>query len=503
VGVFVRRSGAPMTDGIPGFFTVDGFYHVLLPQLPTATRQVASESWVLGKQSEVDPNSPQVLNLQNDVVKLYTNDYAKQWDALLNDLDVQPLTSLPQAVQALYVLSSPQSPMRDLLAGITRQLKLTQAPPPAPGVAGLAAGATQAATAAASSAANSAASSLQGLFGQTNGPAPEPPGKAIETRYAPLIAFVGSGPGAPIDGALKLLNDLQQQLAQVANAGPGGAAPPPAGGADPAQLLQAEAARDPQPAQRWLVALAFSGNSQRSAGSKKAAAAAFNAPGGPASLCSQAVNGRYPFTASAPNGIPLDDFGRLFGPNGMINQFFNAQLRPFVDTSGSIWKAQPVAGVAPPVTPGDLAQFQRAAAIGELFFAGGGAQPSVRFDITPETLDAGAKQVTLELGGQSITYAHGPQRAISVAWPGAAGMDSARLVFDPPPSGGPPVLSATGPWALFRLFDQGTLQQSSSSERYTLTFHVGDRSASFDIRAGSVLNPFAPGMLHDFKCPNL
>ena len=503
VGVFIRRSGAPMTDGIPGFFTVDGFYKVLLPQLPTATRQVASESWVLGKQSEVDPNSPQVLNLQNDVVKLYTNDYAKQWDALLNDLDVQPLTSLPQAVQALYVLSSPQSPMRDLLAGITRQLKLTQAPPPAPGVAGAAAGVAQAATAAASSAANSAASSLQGLFGQTNGPAPEPPGKAIETRYAPLIAFVGSGPGAPIDGALKLLNDLQQQLAQVANAGPGGAAPPPAGGADPAQLLQAEAARDPQPAQRWLVALAFSGNSQRSAGSKKAAAAAFNAPGGPASLCSQAVNGRYPFTASAPNGIPLDDFGRLFGPNGMINQFFNAQLRPFVDTSGSIWKAQPVAGVAPPVTPGDLAQFQRAAAIGELFFAGGGAQPSVRFDITPETLDAGAKQVTLELGGQSITYAHGPQRAISVAWPGAAGMDSARLVFDPPPSGGPPVLSATGPWALFRLFDQGTLQQSSSSERYTLTFHVGDRSASFDIRAGSVLNPFAPGMLHDFKCPNL
>lgn len=127
----------------------------------------------------------------------------------------------------------------------------------------------------------------------------------------------------------------------------------------------------------------------------------------------------------------------------------------------------------------------------------------MRFDITPETLDAGAKQVTLELGGQVINYAHGPQRAISVTWPGAAGMDSARLVFDPPPSSGPPVLSATGPWALFRLFDQGTLQQSGASERYTLSFHVGDRQASFALRAGSVLNPFAPGMLHDFRCPGL
>jgi type VI secretion system protein ImpL len=82
-------------------------------------------------------------------------------------------------------------------------------------------------------------------------------------------------------------------------------------------------------------------------------------------------------------------------------------------------------------------------------------------------------------------------------------MDSARLVFDPPPASGPPVVSANGPWALFRLFDQGTLQQSGSSDRYMLTFHVGDRTASFDIRAGSVLNPFAPGMLHGFKCPQL
>ncbi len=517
VGVFMRRSGTPLTDGIPGFYTVDGFYKVLLPQLPLATRQVASESWVLGKQSEVDPNSPQVLNLQNDVVKLYTNDYAKQWDAMLADIDVQPLTNLQQAVQALYILSSPQSPMRDLLTGITHQLGLAAAAPQgaAAGLGGVLAGATQAAGAAgsvsstAASAANasavgsSVANPLMGLFGQANGPAPPPPGKVIDDRYAALILFVGKGPGAPLDGALKLLNDLQTQLAQVANAGPGAAAAPPAGGADPAQMLQAEAGRDPQPAQRWLAALALSGNSQRSAGSKKAAGAAFNAPGGPASLCQQAVTGRYPFFPASANAIPLDDFGRLFSPNGMINQFFNTQLRPFVDTSGSVWKAQAVAGVAPPVSPGDLAQFQRAAAIGELFFAGGGAAPSVRFDLTPGTLDAGAKQVTLELGSQSINYAHGPQRSVSVTWPGTSGMDNARLVFEPAPSSGPPVLSATGPWALFRLFDQGTLTQAGSSERYTLTFHLGDREASFDIRAGSVLNPFAPGMLHDFRCPGL
>ena len=78
VRVFVRKSGVPMTDGVPGFYTVDGFYKVLLPQLPLATRQVAGESWVLGKDAQIDPTSPQVLSLQHDVIALYTDEYAKR-----------------------------------------------------------------------------------------------------------------------------------------------------------------------------------------------------------------------------------------------------------------------------------------------------------------------------------------------------------------------------------------------------------------------------------------
>ena len=494
VRVFVRKSGVPLANGVPGFFTVDGFHKVLLPQLPTATLQVANYSWVLGKASQIDPASAAAINLQKDVVALYTADYAKQWDTLMADIDVLPLTNLQEGVQTLYILSSPQSPMRDLLAGIVKQLLLTQAPPAPGGVAG----AAQAAAAAVSGGANR----LQGLLGQS-GPPPEPPGKAIEVRYAPLIQFVGKGPGAPIDNVLKILNDLQTQLSQVANTAPGGPAAP-ISGADPAQMLQAEASRDPQPVQRWLQGLAIAGNTQRSGGAKKAAGEAFNAPGGPASLCKLAVDGRYPFTPAATNEIPLDDFARLFAPNGMLDIFYTSQLRPFVDTSGAVWRAQPVAGVAPPVSQGDLAQFQRASQVRDLFFAGGGAQPTVRFDITPQTLDAGAKQVTMDLDGLTISYAHGPLRATSVTWPGGAQrINNARLVFDPPPASGPPVVQASGPWALFRLFGQGKLQQGASSDRYTLTFQLADRQASFEIRAGSVLNPFAPGMLRDFKCPGL
>ena len=140
--LFVRGSGKPLTDGIPGFYTVEGFHRVLLPSLPQAARDVAGESWVLGQRAEIDPNSQAVQSLERDVVALYVNDYVRQWDAMLADLNVVQLRALPQAVQDLFILGAPQSPMRDLLVAIARQLTLSVPPPePQGGAAWAAAGA--------------------------------------------------------------------------------------------------------------------------------------------------------------------------------------------------------------------------------------------------------------------------------------------------------------------------------------------------------------------------
>ena len=65
------------------------------------------------------------------MIALYEADYARQWDAMLADLSLVPLRTPEQAEQDLYILGSPQSPIRDVLASIARQLTLSQ-PPPAP-----------------------------------------------------------------------------------------------------------------------------------------------------------------------------------------------------------------------------------------------------------------------------------------------------------------------------------------------------------------------------------
>jgi type VI secretion system protein ImpL len=502
VRVFVRASGKPLTEGVPGFYTVDGFYKVLLPALGDVTKQVASESWVLGSRSQLAPNSVEAQRLERDVIATYEADYTKQWNAMLADLNVVPLRSAEQASQALYVLGSPQSPMRDLLVSIARQLTLSQ-PPIAPAAEAAAKSLTDAA---AQQATSSAAARLKSVLGaQSAGSLAEPPGKKIDERYRQLREFAGTGPGAPIDQALKAIDALRQQIAKPATPALGGAlaAPPAPTGDDSVQMLRDEASRDPQPAARWLETIAASGNALISGRTRQQVTEAFNASSGPASLCQKAVTGRYPFISTASSEIPLDDFARLFSPGGLIDGFFNTQLRPYVDTSGGNWKPHAVDGVPAPVAPTDLAQFQRAAVIRDLFFGVGGNTPTVRFDITPISLDNGAKQVTLDLGGTTVSYAHGPQRATQVTWPGQAGMTNVRLVFDPPPTVGARVFQASGPWALFRLFEQGNLQQSGTAESFTLSFQAGERQASFEIRAGSVQNPFAPGLLKNFQCPRL
>jgi type VI secretion system protein ImpL len=496
VPLFVRASGKPLTDGIPGFFTVDGFHKVLLPSLAGATKSVVSESWVLGDRIAFDPNGPQMSALERDVVALYEADYAPTWDLMLADLNAVQLRSLSQAAQDLYILASPESPMRSLLASISRQLTLSVPPGGVPK------------TAEPDPSANSTQLRLQALLGASQSAsqaAPLLPGHEIDERYKALRDLVGQGRGAPIDLLLREVGDAQQQIAKLAATlvSTGGAAST-SGGVDPLLALKADAARLPQPVGRWLTELATSAIALRSGDPRLQLATIFNASGGPAELCPAVVNGHYPFAPAATEDVPIADFARLFAPGGALDGFVNTLLRRYVDTSGKVWRSISADAATAPVSAADLAQFQRAATIRDAFFADGGTRPRVRLDITPVSADAATKQATLELDGTTIVYTHGAQRPTQVTWPSFSLQPTMRLVFDPPPVGRSGVVQETGPWALFRLFGRGRIQaQAGTTDRYTLTFQLGDRQAVFDVRVPASASPLAPGLLRDFSCPSV
>jgi len=437
--VFTRASGKPMTDGIPGLFTAQGVRTVLRPALPLASRQVAAETWVVGRSTEFAP--AELQQLEQDVSALFVAEFTARWDAMLADLNIAPIASLPQAAQALYIVTSPESPMRALVRSAALQVQV--------------------------------------------------PDRAAAARYAGL-AGLAAGDGAPLERSLRLITDIQQQFAKIAALPVGTPLPP--GGEDISAALQADAARQPQPVSRWLSSIAGSAQALRTGNARRQVALIYGAPGGPAQACAAAV-AYYPFAAGgAP--LPLEEFARVFGPAGVLDGFLNTQLKPYVDMASKPWKPLPSA----PLGQADVAQFQRATAIRDAFFPGGQAAPSFPVEVTPAALPRapGPAASVLTIGGTVIEAGKGPPRATQLAWPppGIA-VPEASLVAEAPPL----ALREAGPWALHRLLARGRAQPSAKPGHQLLVFGAPPTAVAYDIGTSGSGAPFAPGLFTEFRCP--
>ncbi len=444
--VFTRASGKPMTAGINGLFTAGGFAAVVVPSLASASKRVASEAWVDGRPSDVPP--AELQQLEAGVYARYAADFTARWDAMLADLNIDPSTTIPQAAQSLYILASPESPLRTLLQSVAAQVKL-----------------------------------------QASGPASGPTLQAVQ-HFQPLIDL-GAAENPSIDRSLRLVADIQQQLAKIA-ALPIGTSPP-AGGDDIGAALTVDAARQPPPLSRWLAAIAANAQALRTGNARRQLVISYNAPGGPLQACQAALANHYPFAA---NGTPvaLADFARVFGPGGALDGFLNTQLKPFVDMAAKPWKPQGAA----PVTPADVAQFQRAHAIRDAFFPAGQTTPSISFDLAPAGPSV-ARTVTLDIAGSSVEAGRGPVHTAQVTWPAPDPAAAASLSADP--SAPPLPLTETGPWAMFRLFARGRLQAGPKPGRDLLSFAAGGPPIVFELRLSGLESPFTPGLLADFRCP--
>jgi type VI secretion system protein ImpL len=199
--------------------------------------------------------------------------------------------------------------------------------------------------------------------------------------------------------------------------------------------------------------------------------------------------------------VTRDDFARLFGPGGLLEDFFQKNLAPYVDTSSKPWKFKKMGEASMGDTSASLIQFQRAQTIREVFFRGA-AVPSVKLEFKPVALDTSITQLVIDIDGQVLKYSHGPQVPTAVQWPGPKGTSQVRLQVSPPgASGSPSAHVFEGPWALFRLLDRAQIQPTSQPEKMLATFNLEGRRAQFEIISGSVQNPMKLPELEQFRCP--
>ncbi|MDE2080375.1 MAG: type VI secretion system membrane subunit TssM [Burkholderiales bacterium] len=476
--VFERASGNPLTQGIPGLFTREGYRKYLLPAVQKTTPVLASEEpWVLGLKRDPARLRDATLGsaVTDKVRRLYFEDYIKTWDAYLADVRLVRLSDPARALAVARLLSAVDSPLVSYLRGVAEQTHLVQAP----GALDKALGAAKA---------NAAQLAGAAPVDVTGG---GPLERMVDDHFAGIQRLVTGDP-PPINDTVKLFGQLYAQLAAVDAAKKSQSPPPP-----PAAVEQVKIAAAQQPAAvRAMLDQLSAAAVGQSRGAELQGLSAELKP--ITDICNRSITGRYPFASGAKADVLPEDFGQMFGAGGLLDDFFQRRLAALVDVSGRNWVYKPLTDGTRPVAPAALAEFQRAQRIRDVFFRNGGKVPALRFELKLAEIDPSLKELDIDIDGQvQKLTAGGP--SITVAWPSQRVASTIRLGTGLGAAG--PQVVTEGPWALFRLFDRFQVQPSAVPEKFSVILNLDGKRARLEVLAASVFNPFQMPEIKQFRCP--
>ncbi|HCC0980994.1 TPA: type VI secretion system membrane subunit TssM [Salmonella enterica subsp. enterica serovar Paratyphi C] len=506
--VFVRSNGAPLDRGVPGIFTREGYRELFDKRLPEfVAAATANDGWVMGRESTpkklTDSLRSQIpgqeQSVAREVRRLYLTEYARRWQDFLdsihsiNSAGEEGSSGLAYDLQVLRTLASPDSPLMRLGKAVVEQTTLV--PPPDPQ-------ARQKQLAQRASGNAGKVVQTAKLF-QDIHPEERLEKTLVDDRFAALREVIAgrtdggqSGGGTmQIASLLTMLNEYYTQLTIADSALAAGTLPARITAAD---KLQLEAAKLPAPLKNILLDLTKQGTRKINAGTGDVLNTQMEAMMG--DDCRDAIDGRYPF-ADSPQEVSAEDFNRIFASGGVLDAFWSKQLAPLADTASDPWRYKPTEGNMTLQGP-DLTPFQQAKQIRSVFFnSEGGKKFSWSMQISVVDMDPAITELVIDIDGQVLRYAHGPDRPLKVTWPGPRNGSMAEITASPRIRQDTSTLLTGGPWALFHLLDAGMVQETAVRGRQLVEYDFDGRRVVLEITAGRDFNPVSRELLQNFSCP--
>lgn len=491
--VFDAAQGSGLeTVQVPGFYTYAGFRRSLIERLPGIADRLREDRWVLGTAGEQSAVEEQYGSLTGNLLDLYGRDFTSAWQSALSKLKMKRLNADKPKYIALAAASAATSPLKQIMESIRDETALTRERP------GFAKG---------------EAGTDKAVLAQDGGMAP---GADIEQNFKPYHVLVDGDAGRrPIDAVIANLAELYQSL--LLGSDPSRAQLSTAQVQTQVAALRGNANRLPQPFAAMLQGAAgdFDNDITNHLRAQLSRALGDQVTG----ICQQIAANRYPF-ARTDREVALIDFGRLFGPQGIIDRYFTTQLAQYVDMSKRIWafRQDSAIGRSLASSSATLREFQRAAEIRDTFFATGGLVPSMTLTIMPPPLPvtpipAAATDATtaaaantpslsikFEINGVPVTSVPGVSNPAVVQWPGSAINRAAITVTSDVPGLRPATIERNGPWSLFRLVEAGAAV--ARGDKIIVSYIVGGREINYQIGAASRYNPFTLPALREFRCPS-
>jgi type VI secretion system protein ImpL len=465
---------------VPYFFTREGFERVYTVGLATVQRNVERDMWVFGE--DAGGLEQETANVRPGVAGAYAQDYIAAWEGVIAAL--QPADYFSD-LAAFGAMTKIPSPLKKVLLELRKNTSFE---------GGVGAGIDRVVQ-------NRINRSRAGQIirdvgaGQTGLDA----GSQIANHFAQLHDYVGNGSEpAPIDDFVASLKQAGQALTAARSMGASaGFEANQAQAATANAAVSAAAATAPPQLMDFMNKATGGGAAAQTSAASGAVSEAWAQAVLPA--CREVAQERYPFFGTAEEDAAAVDMLRVFGMNGTIDSFVEQRLEPMMDQTGPVWRWRSEDPVASTLDPSSPEQFAKAREIRDLLT---GSLP-IRVSLVQKGSAVG--EVEMSSGGTTYKFDRPGGPARPLIWSMTGGLPEASVVIRAA-SGGDgeaPELrrfDGEGPWALFRLLDQGRKQNAGPSS-IRVAFGDGAEAVTLGIQLPSEDNPFSRGGLWSFRCP--
>ncbi len=203
---------------------------------------------------------------------------------------------------------------------------------------------------------------------------------------------------------------------------------------------------------------------------------------------------RYPFEPTQTQDVSIADFNRFFSTHGVLTQFVDNYVKPFLDTHDPQWKTKELNHLVMPISSDAINELIRANIIQNMFFPNKSDICEVEFSLQKITLDPVVSSLQFMMGNTTLKDTQSSDSGMAFHWPEPNAKLSLNAI-----DGNHFELEESGPWAFFKLLGKiNVLVDEENSANLEIHFEINGNSGRYLLKTANQINPFSPGVLTDF-----
>ncbi|PST94454.1 type VI secretion system membrane subunit TssM [Photobacterium sp. NCIMB 13483] len=460
---------------IPQLLTKKGFNSYFLPKVESLSDVALVDSWVLGESTVAKFSAEDKQVLRQKIRDLYVDDYVNTWQLALNNIEIKYFSDINDAVTILSNIVGHKQPIERFIKTVDINTQLFPTLPEN----------DKARLALMTSPQYQVASMIATPFTDIdlildNNDKQPAYLQEVMTSIQQLYHYMKAIQDAP-DRGKAALDATKDRLALKDN--------------DPIYTLQQIATNLPKPLDNLVKEIA-----EESWYVVKQEAIKYVEVRWQSDVYKeyqQKLMSRYPFNNNTSKDVSLKDFEAFFAPNGTLDNFYNNELKLFIDDKLSMDMNS--TNKSSLLRNDVLKQFANAKKIQQAFFNRKGIL-DVEFTLEPINLSANQRRSVINVDGQYIEYSHGSRRPVELIWPNTLRDSSISKLSLVPASVNlsPRAITIQGPWAFFRLLEQGQVV-SASETSIDYRFSINGGNVVYRLNTEEDANPFTSSLFKNFK----